>query len=115
MMLLNSLPERTAKPLQEKKQYASLSEITKEPQLCFECRGINPTWISVNLGIYLCLKCSGLHRSLSVNQSFVRSLLMDKLSNKQIEMIRCGGNHRFYKFLKTYDLLELPPQTRYKT
>ena len=35
----------------------------------FSCRG--PRWASVNLGIFICMECSGIHRSLGVHISKV--------------------------------------------
>lgn len=35
----------------------------------FFCRG--PRWASVNLGIFICMQCSGIHRSLGVHISKV--------------------------------------------
>lgn len=37
----------------------------------FGCRG--PRWASVNLGIFICMQCSGIHRSLGVHISKVRT------------------------------------------
>ena len=36
---------------------------------CCSCRG--PRWASVNLGIFICMQCSGIHRSLGVHISKV--------------------------------------------
>ena len=39
---------------------------------------LGPDWASINLGILVCIECSGIHRSLGVHVSKVRSLTLDK-------------------------------------
>ncbi len=57
-------------------QISKIMKIT-ENNYCFDCNLIRPQWASVNNGIFLCLKCAGVHRGFGVNISFVRSLTMD--------------------------------------
>lgn len=44
---------------------------------CADCANPDPKWSSINLGITLCISCSGVHRSLGVHYSKVRSLTLD--------------------------------------
>lgn len=38
---------------------------------CAECRSPDPDWASLNLGILICIECSGAHRNLGVHISKV--------------------------------------------
>ncbi|KAJ3682307.1 hypothetical protein LUZ60_014880 [Juncus effusus] len=44
---------------------------------CAECGAPDPDWASLNLGILICIECSGAHRNLGVHISKVRSLTLD--------------------------------------
>jgi len=60
---------------------------------CVDCGLPSPEWASVTLGVFMCLECSGAHRSLGTHISFVRSVRMDSWSPQQIEMMRAGGGN----------------------
>lgn len=45
--------------------------------VCADCGCHDPDWASLNLGILLCIECSGVHRNLGVHISKVRSLTLD--------------------------------------
>jgi len=46
----------------------------------------------VNLGVLICIECSGAHRSLGVYVSQVRSLTLDSLKPTSIRHLRSVGN-----------------------
>eukprot|EP01039_Chlorochromonas_danica_P015034 gene15034-17632_t len=77
--------------------------------ICCDCEDKNPQWASVPFGIFMCLECSGKHRSLGVHISFVRSVTMDSWSDKQIAFMRVGGNHKCNDFLQKYGVEKATP------
>eukprot|EP00037_Helgoeca_nana_P028500 m.335434 g.335434 ORF g.335434 m.335434 type:complete len:254 (+) comp27770_c0_seq5:171-932(+) len=83
---------------------------------CVDCAALQPDWASVTLGCLVCLECSGKHRALGVRYSFVRSVKMDKWSEKQIALMKAGGNTTLNRFLTQRGVAaEGQPAEKYKT
>ncbi|XP_053119643.1 arf-GAP with coiled-coil, ANK repeat and PH domain-containing protein 1 isoform X2 [Hemicordylus capensis] len=59
---------------------------------CCDCREPVPEWASINLGITLCIECSGIHRSLGVHFSKVRSLTLDSWEPELVKLMCELGN-----------------------
>ncbi|KAG0076659.1 hypothetical protein BGZ90_008372 [Linnemannia elongata] len=61
---------------------------------CAECGAKNPDWCAINLGILICIECSGIHRSLGTHISKVRSFTLDTTSYTRdlFDFIRAVGN-----------------------
>lgn len=73
---------------------------------CADCGNPDPKWASINLGITLCIACSGVHRSLGVHYSKVRSLTLDVWEPEILRVMTELGNEVVNKIYEgTYDEL----------
>jgi len=57
-------------------------ELLKDPSnaVCADCGMRDPDWAVINLGVVVCIQCSGVHRSLGTHISKVRSITLDTTS-----------------------------------
>ncbi len=72
----------------------------KGNEKCCDCPSVDASWASVNHGILLCLECAGKHRSLGVQNSFIRSIYMDTWSQDQVDMMLQGGNRQLQEYFE---------------
>jgi len=82
-----------------------------ENKECADCHTHGPRWASTNLGVFLCIGCSGLHRKMGTHVSVVRSTTLDTWTPQQIESIQRKGN----AWAKQKFEAELPPGFRRPT
>lgn len=58
---------------------AVLQELQKKPgnKTCADCGAKQPTWASTNIGVFVCIRCSGMHRNMGTHISKVKSATLD--------------------------------------
>ncbi|KAJ2909530.1 hypothetical protein GGI21_001790 [Coemansia aciculifera] len=61
---------------------------------CVDCGKRAPEWAVINLGILVCIDCSGIHRSLGVHVSKVRSVKLDNWEPELMQIMQRLGNDR---------------------
>ncbi|XP_075058697.1 stromal membrane-associated protein 1 isoform X2 [Mixophyes fleayi] len=84
-----------AQKLNEQHQ-AILSRMLREDdnKYCADCEAKGPRWASWNLGVFICIRCAGIHRNLGVHISRVKSVNLDQWTPEQIQCMQDMGNTR---------------------
>ncbi|KAH3694989.1 hypothetical protein DPMN_082436 [Dreissena polymorpha] len=88
--------EKERQKAQQEKFQAILSNLLKDEdnKYCVDCDAKGPRWASWNLGVFLCIRCAGIHRNLGVHISKVKSVNLDTWTPEQIAMMMEVGNSR---------------------
>ncbi|KAF3450302.1 hypothetical protein FNV43_RR06382 [Rhamnella rubrinervis] len=85
-------PLELGRPASGKRRLKDLL-LQKDNRNCADCGAPDPKWASANIGVFICLKCCGVHRSLGTHISKVLSVTLDEWSDEEIDaMIEVGGN-----------------------
>ncbi|EFO22476.2 GTP-ase activating protein for Arf containing protein [Loa loa] len=64
----------------------------EENKYCADCEAKQPRWASWNLGVFLCIRCAGIHRNLGVHLTKVKSVNLDSWTPEQVQSMRVMGN-----------------------
>ncbi|KAK4159083.1 hypothetical protein QBC43DRAFT_327846 [Cladorrhinum sp. PSN259] len=97
------MSRRPANPSAERaaQNTATLKNLLKlEPnKMCADCkRNKHPRWASWNLGVFVCIRCSGIHRGMGTHISRVKSVDLDSWTDEQLQSVLNWGNARANKY-----------------
>ncbi|KAF4047072.1 putative GTPase activating protein for Arf [Phytophthora infestans] len=82
---------------------------------CVDCKAVCPQWAGVSFGVLLCLTCAGKHRSLGVQTSFVKSLVMDAWSESEVRALELGGNAKWIAVCAGTGVSDLSMEKKYSS
>ncbi|XP_036772112.1 stromal membrane-associated protein 1 isoform X8 [Manis pentadactyla] len=64
----------------------------EDNKYCADCEAKGPRWASWNIGVFICIRCAGIHRNLGVHISRVKSVNLDQWTPEQIQCMQDMGN-----------------------
>ncbi|KAF6714460.1 Stromal membrane-associated protein 2 [Oryzias melastigma] len=74
----------------------------EENKFCADCESKGPRWASWNLGIFICIRCAGIHRNLGVHISRVKSVNLDQWTQEQVQCVQEMGNAKAKRLYEAF-------------
>jgi stromal membrane-associated protein len=80
--------------------YKEINKLLQQPQNkhCADCNAENPTWASINIGVFVCINCAGIHRQLGVSLSKIKSITLDIIQQDVVNALKCVNNEIVNKY-----------------
>lgn len=78
----------------ENSQEVVLNKLLAQPgnDICADCQTRSPRWASVTIGVFLCIRCAGIHRQIGVHVTLVKSVNLDTWKPEHIQKLTNVGN-----------------------
>ncbi|XP_054461918.1 stromal membrane-associated protein 2 isoform X2 [Anoplopoma fimbria] len=74
----------------------------EDNKFCADCDSKGPRWASWNLGIFVCIRCAGIHRNLGVHISKVKSVNLDQWTQEQVQCVQEMGNAKAKRLYEAF-------------
>ncbi|XP_029298800.1 stromal membrane-associated protein 2 [Cottoperca gobio] len=74
----------------------------EDNKYCADCESKGPRWASWNLGIFICIRCAGIHRNLGVHISKVKSVNLDQWTQVQVQCVQEMGNAKAKRLYEAF-------------
>ncbi|XP_032287783.1 stromal membrane-associated protein 2 isoform X1 [Mirounga angustirostris] len=76
--------------------------LEEDNKFCADCQSKGPRWASWNIGVFICIRCAGIHRNLGVHISRVKSVNLDQWTQEQIQCMQEMGNGKANRLYEAY-------------
>uniref|UniRef100_A0A7S1GAU3 Arf-GAP domain-containing protein n=1 Tax=Bicosoecida sp. CB-2014 TaxID=1486930 RepID=A0A7S1GAU3_9STRA len=78
------------------KARAALEKVQRKEcnRFCADCGTKDPGWASFNLGLFMCIDCSGIHRSIGTHITKIKSCSLDTWKMEWVKVMKAVGNDR---------------------
>ena len=92
-----------------KRQLVIINKLLKKPEnkYCADCKRTSPSWASINLGVFVCINCSGCHREIGVHITKIKSVNLDVWSEDTLKYFQKINNeiaNEYWEYkLKKFD------------